>query len=164
MSLDDDYDAVQRLVAGLFRRTSGYAPVSKIIPGFDGPYVRDPRPIKTTVMKEQTPVKSFDQMSLDELHDAADRFLTRYHFVPNSEQLRQFVNDELWYVQCAFANTKATYTYRVNPGDPVSVGDYLRVWSPMTDRHELVRVMEIGRGSWSGHTKTAQRVRTEPID
>jgi hypothetical protein len=120
--------------------------------------------VNTQTTKEQTPMKSYDQMNLDELRDAADRFRTKYHFVPNSDQLRQFVNDELWYVQCAFANTKATYTYRVNPGDPVNVGDYLRVWSPATDRHELVRVMEIGRGSWSGHTKTAQRVCTEPID
>lgn len=114
--------------------------------------------------KEST-MKTFDQMSPDELRPFADRFRAKHHFVPDSSQLRKFVEDEVWYVQCTFSGTSHTaYTYRVNPGEPVSVGDYLQVWSPMTDRLELVRVAALGRGSWSGYTKTAQRVSVEALD
>lgn len=70
--------------------------------------------------------------------------------------------EEKDFVQTQFAGCTTVYTYRVNPGPPVEIGDYLRVFSPMSNRHEYVRVVALGRGAWArrnGATKIAQRIR-----
>lgn len=103
-------------------------------------------------------------MTHDELRPYAVTFQGKHGFVPTYDQLVEFVAEQGMHVQCQFNGHGQRYTYRVQEGEPVSIGDYLQVWSPMTERNELVRVVGIGRGSWTGHTKTAHRVDITVVD
>jgi hypothetical protein len=66
-------------------------------------------------------------------------------------------------VQCCFTGHGQLYTYEVRPGPPVQIGDYLRVYSPRTERNELVQVRKFGSG-WPGPHKIAHRIRIEVLD
>lgn len=68
------------------------------------------------------------------------------------------------YVGVQFAGTMRVYTYELKPGHPVNIGDYVVVWSPMTQQNELVRVARRGRGNWTQGTKIAHRIEITFID
>lgn len=64
------------------------------------------------------------------------------------------------FVRVQFHGNSHRYCYKLRPDayGTVDIGDYLCVYSPMTDQQELVRVVELGRGSWDGGTKIAERI------
>lgn len=59
------------------------------------------------------------------------------------------------YVQVLFAGCSKRYCYHVI-GEHVRVGDYVRVHSNYTNKKEIVKVVALGRGYWTGATKEAQ--------
>ena len=122
----------------------------------DYAYAREAK--EQTMQTPKTTGSHAASMTPDELRPYALAFRSKYGYVPSHEDLVTFVADQGMHVQCQFAGNTRAYTYRIEEGEPVSVGDYLQVWSPLTKRFELVRVARIGRGSWTGHTKVARRV------
>lgn len=66
-------------------------------------------------------------------------------------------------VQVVFPGNPKRYAYQVEPGVPVSVGDYAIVWSPWTRRREMVRVEAIGRGGWTGPLKLIRMLPREAV-
>lgn len=77
-----------------------------------------------------------------------------------ARELRRQVKEieEEGFVQCAFSGNTRTYCYALPDGYRARVGEYLVVYSPHTDRPELVRVMYLGRGTWKHGTKTAHPI------
>lgn len=67
------------------------------------------------------------------------------------------------YVGVQFHGNPRIYTYELTHGSPVDVGDYVMVWSPLTEQDELVRVVRKGRGTWRLSTKIARRVEIAPV-
>lgn len=51
------------------------------------------------------------------------------------------------FVQVNFIGHPKLYTYEMAPGHEAEIGDYVCVYSPMTHRDELVKVIQKGRGS-----------------
>jgi hypothetical protein len=71
------------------------------------------------------------------------------------EQLRHEERERFVLVQ--FPGTHRRYCYEAS--EPCQIGDYCVVWSPMTNREEMVLVVDLGRGSWTGpNVKVARRV------
>lgn len=106
-------------------------------------------------------------MTFTELELWADRFTGEFHFIPNIAQLDKYIEgkrkDELSHVRVVFPGNPTRYCYRVPEGHVATIGEYMRVWSPRTARHELVRVEALGRGSWPHGTKTAIPVEVLPL-
>lgn len=64
------------------------------------------------------------------------------------------------FVQVMFHGHSRQYTYQLDVANRglVKVGDYVMVFSPLTEQSELVRVVELGKGSWLGGFKIAHRI------
>lgn len=75
---------------------------------------------------------------------AARRFTARYGWTPTYAQLTKFMREERIVVGTKFAGTARVYYYELGKGPQPRVGDYVRVWSPITSRWELVRVYSVG--------------------
>lgn len=70
-------------------------------------------------------------------------------------ELRQM--DQEGYVLVQFNGHAREYCYEVE--EPCVIGDYCIVWSPMTNREEIVKVVGLGRGNWTGcNHKVAKRI------
>lgn len=70
-------------------------------------------------------------------------------------ELRQL--EESSFVCVQFAGHAKEYCYEVE--EPCRVGEYCVVWSPQTNREEIVKITRLGRGHWTGsHSKIAKRV------
>lgn len=105
-------------------------------------------------------------LSIAQARASRDRYMEEIGRMPSPDELVAFIairerEDEDRFVQCQFHGHSRTYTYEILPGPPVRVGQYLRVYSPMTEQSELVRVVGLGRGSWQRATKIANRVHWE---
>lgn len=91
---------------------------------------------------------------------AAKRFQKKNGWVPTWNQLQEFIANEPLIVAVEFASGTGLYGhkyhYKLRPGPEPEVGDYLSVWSPLTDRWELVRVADIGSDIRA--TKYANRI------
>jgi Tfp pilus assembly protein PilP len=160
--------------------------VGAIIPGFIGPYSRDPRPkgISEHTRTTNATSKERDMSSLNvtegpytlEQKQRAARILqARNGWVPTHEEVIELLEEAAAnnrkYVGVTFAPSDLTmrarpqiYTYRVAEGEPVSIGEYLQVYSPITDQAELVRVVRLGKGDWTGATKIAHRINWTLVD
>lgn len=98
-------------------------------------------------------------VSLRELEEVSEAFYKENGHVGTMDELILFkVQRDQKYVQCCFVGHDKRYTYELKPGPPIEVGDYVQVFSPWTNRNELVRVERTGRGSYTGPTKIAHRV------
>lgn len=51
------------------------------------------------------------------------------------------------FVQVNFIGHPKLYTYEMAPGHEAQIGDYVCVYSPMTRRDELVKIIHKGKGS-----------------
>lgn len=68
------------------------------------------------------------------------------------------------FVGVQFHGNSRVYTYELQDGPIVDIGDYLKVYSPRTEQEELVRVVRRGRGSWRLVTKIAHRIEIVTVD
>lgn len=108
-------------------------------------------------------------LSMQQARTGRDQYYDTYGRMPSPDELVAFIairerEERERFVQVQFHGHSRSYTYEIIPGPPVQVGQYLQVYSPMTDQSELVRVIALGRGSWLHGTKIAHRIAWEIDD
>jgi hypothetical protein len=122
-------------------------------------------------LSEFVPIERMEEvnLSLTQARSGRDQYYDTYGRMPTPDELVAFIairerEDRDRFVQVQFHGHGRTYTYEIRPGPPVAVGDYLQVYSPITDQAELVRVIELGRGTWRNATKIAHRIEWATAD
>jgi hypothetical protein len=108
-------------------------------------------------------------VTLPQFRNGLAQYRERYGSLPTPEELVAFIAIEEQkerdsFVRVIFAGGAGRWTYQVKPGDPIQVGDFLKVHSPRTDQAELVKVVELGRGPWVGPAKYASRIEWRVTD
>lgn len=108
-------------------------------------------------------------ITIEQARAARAQYFAGYGREPSPDELVAFIaikeaEDAQRFVRVHFPGNTRAYCYEILLGTPVKVGDYLQVWSPHTERKELVRVAYLGRGPWTGRTKLAHRVQWQELD
>lgn len=118
-------------------------------------------------------------LTLAQARQAHVQFVNQFDRVPSPDELVAFVaieeqafqerhrriaeEESRKFVRVQFHGHSRRYCYELHPDDHgrVHIGDYVQVYSPHSMQNELVRVVELGRGDWSGGTKMCHRVTWE---
>lgn len=108
-------------------------------------------------LEEGTIMRSVEAQALNR------KLLEAKRTVRDVERRLKELTEEM-FVGIKFTGNSTVYTYEIQEGPPVGIGDFVAVYSPLTDQTELVKVVRIGRGTWVGPTKIAHRVEWEQID